>query len=149
MLFIASDHAGYQLKQGLKEYLKELGVEFEDLGNESLDPQDDYPDFAKLVAQKVAGTDNKGILICGTGQGMCLFANKIPGIRAVLAHNEYTAQTAAEHLNANILCLGGRVLDIEQAKKIVKTWLQAKFSGEERHRKRLGKVEELETSGNI
>ena len=147
MIYIAADHAGWQLKENLKPYLRELGYEFEDLGNEQLDPTDDYPDFAFRLAHNVLDNEGaKGILICGTGQGMCVAANKIDGIRAVLAHDEFTARTAAEHLNANIICLGGRVLDAEMAQKIVKRWLDAEFSDEERHKRRIEKIENIERS---
>lgn len=144
MLYIASDHAGFQLKEELDEYLESLGYKFEDLGAYENNPQDDYPDFAVNLAEKVVQEGGEGILICGTGQGVCLAANKVKGVRAALAHDEFTAKTAREHLDANILCLGGRVLDLETAKKVVKTWLETSFSGEERHERRLEKVEEIE-----
>ncbi len=144
MLYIASDHAGFQLKEQIDDYLESLGYKFEDLGAYENNPQDDYPDFALAVAKKVASEGGEGILICGTGQGVCMAANKIKGIRAVLAHDEFNAKTAREHLDSNILCLGGRVLDLETAKKIVKIWMETGFSGDERHERRLGKVEEME-----
>lgn len=146
MLYIASDHAGYQLKEELDEYLESLGYKFEDLGAYEPDLQDDYPDFALNLAKKVTQEESVGILICGTGQGMCATANKIKGIRAVLAYDEFTARAAKEHLDANVLCLGGRTTDLEIAKKIVKTWLETPFSGEERHIRRLKKIEEIEKS---
>jgi len=144
VLYIASDHAGYQLKEEIKRYLQLLNYSFEDLGPKEFDPTDDYPDFAFAVAKKVADEGGEGILFCGTGQGVCLAANKIRGIRAVSAYDEFMARQAKEHLDSNILCLGGRVLDAEMAKKIVKTWLDTGFSGEERHERRLGKIEEME-----
>jgi len=144
VLYIASDHAGYQLKEEIKRYLQLLNYSFEDLGPKEFDPNDDYPDFAFAVAKKVADEGGEGILFCGTGQGVCLAANKIRGIRAVSAYDEFMARQAKEHLDSNILCLGGRVLDAEMAKKIVKTWLDTGFSGEERHERRLGKIEEME-----
>jgi len=147
MLFIASDHAGYPLKEELKLFLEEMGLEFEDLGNEQLDPSDDYPDFAYRVAHNILDNeDSKGILICGTGQGVCMAANKVDGIRAALVHDEFTARSAAEHLNANVICLGGRVTDAEAAKKLVKIWLETQFSGDERHERRLEKIENIERS---
>jgi ribose 5-phosphate isomerase B len=147
MLYIAADHAGYPLKEELKPYLQELGFEFEDLGNRELDPSDDYPDFAFRLARNVLeNEDSKGILICGTGQGVCIAANKITGIRAALAHDEFTALSAAEHLKANVICLGGRVTDFETAKKLVKIWLETQFSGEERHERRLEKIQNIERS---
>lgn len=145
MLYIASDHAGYPLKEELKTYLVELGFEFEDLGNQELDPSDDYPDFAYRLAHNVLENEgSKGILICSTGQGVCMAANKVDGIRAVLVHDEFTAHSAAEHLNANVICLGGRVTDFETAKKLVKMWLETEFSGDERHERRLEKIQNIE-----
>lgn len=145
MLYIAADHAGYPLKEELKEFLAGLGYKVADLGNEHLDPSDDYPDFAALLAQRVTETENAGgILICGTGQGMCLVVNKTPGVRAALIYDEFTALSAAEHLNANVICLGGRTTDPETAKKLVKIWLDTEFSGEERHVRRLRMIENLE-----
>ena len=147
MLYIAADHAGYQLKEELKVYLQQLGYEVEDLGNEQLDPSDDYPDFAYRLSHNVLDHEgSRGILICGTGQGMCMAANKIDSIRAALVHNEFTARTAGEHLNANVICLGGRVTDAETAKKLVKMWLETEFLSEERHERRLKKIENIERS---
>ena len=148
MLYIAADHAGYPLKEELKLYLEEIGVAFEDLGNEQLDPSDDYPDFAYRLAQNVLSSEenSKGILICGTGQGICIAANKVDGIRAALVHDEFTARAAAEHLDTNVICLGGRVTDPETAKKLVKIWLETEYSGEERHERRLEKIDNIERS---
>ncbi len=144
MLYIAADHAGWQLKEDLRNYLAEKGVEVVDLGNDVLDPDDDYADFAKDLAEKVVAEGVPGILICGSGQGMCLAANKVKGARAVLAHDEFTGRVAKEHLNANILCLGGRVLDLEIAKKIVNNWMSAEFLEDEKYSRRLAKVKEIE-----
>ena len=147
MLYIAADHAGYPLKEELKPFLSEMGFEVMDLGNEQLDPADDYPDFAYRLAQNVLDTDeSKGILICGTGQGVCIAANKVSGIRAALVHDEFTARSAAEHLDVNVICLGGRVTDFETAKKLVKIWLETEYSGEERHKRRVEKIENIERS---
>lgn len=144
MIFIAADHAGYPLKEELKKFLAEGGYKIVDLGAEQLDPLDDYPDFAKAMAKEVLeNEDSGGILICSTGQGMCIAANRFEGIRAALVHNEFTALDAADHLDANVICLGGRVTDPEEAKKLVKIWLDTEFSGEERHRRRLEKIEEI------
>lgn len=145
MLYIAADHGGYPLKEDLKEWLAKEGYEVVDLGADELDLADDYPDFAlKLTEQVVQDENAGGILICGTGQGMCMAANKVVGIRAVMVYNEFTAQDAADHLNANVICLGGRVTDAETAKKAVKIWLDTEFSEDERHVRRLRKVEEME-----
>ncbi len=131
MLYIAADQAGYNLKEEIKKYLDELTYPYEDMGNTELDPQDDYPDFAIALAQRVTEEENAlGILICGTGNGMCIAANKIPNIRAAVCYDEFTARESRAHNNANILCLGGRVLEAEAAKKIVKVWLETEFSNE-------------------
>lgn len=144
MLYIAADHAGWQLKEDLKLYLMERGEEVIDLGNDVLDPDDDYPDFAKDLAEKVVAEGKRGILICGSGQGVCVTANKVKGARAALAHNDFTARSAREHLDANIICLGGRVTDLETAKKIVDNWLNAEFETDPRHERRLSKIKEIE-----
>lgn len=147
MLYIAADHAGYPLKEELKPFLTEMGFEAVDLGNEQLDLADDYPDFAYRLAQNVIeNEDSKGILICGTGQGVCISANKVDGIRAALVYDEFTARSAAEHLNANVICLGGRILDDDVAKKLVKMWLETEYLNEERHERRLEKIENIERS---
>ena len=149
MLYIAADHAGYPLKEELKPYLQELGFEVEDLGNEQLDPSDDYPDFAYRLARNLLDNTeegSKGILICGTGQGMCIAANKVDGIRAVFVYDEFTARQAAEHINANVICLGGRVTDSEMGKKLVKFWLETEYIPEERHKRRIEKIENIERS---
>jgi len=144
MIYIGADHAGFQLKETIKEYLSQLGHEHKDLGNHIEDNNDDYPDFGIAVAQKVAEENAKGILICGTGMGMCIVANKIKGIRAVLCYNEYMAEQARTHNDSNILCLAGRAVDTELAKGIVKAWLGTKFSGEDRHLRRINKIKALE-----
>lgn len=142
MLYIGSDHAGFRLKKQIKKYLDELKIKYQDLGPQKLDPNDDYPDFAIKVAEQVAKkpNKNKGILICGTGQGMMLAANKVDGIRAVLAWNESTAGHARSHENANILTLGGQVLPLKTAKKVIAEWLPTPFSGAKRHIRRLLKI---------
>ncbi len=144
MLYIAADHAGWQLKEEVRDWLLKKGEEIIDLGNDVLDTDDDYPDFAKELAEKAVAEGARGILICGSGQGVCLAANKIKGVRAALAHDEFTGRSAREHLNANILCLGGRVTDFETAKKIVSNWLNAEFEETERHERRLAKIKEIE-----
>jgi len=147
MLYIASDHAGFKLKEELDDYLELLGQKIEDLGPYELDPDDDYVDFALAVAKKVVGEeDGIGILVCGTAQGMCLAANKVKGTRAVFAFDEFTARHAKEHDDANILCLGAQTTDPETAKKIIKIWLETPFSGEERHIRRLEKIREIENN---
>jgi len=144
MLYLASDHAGFQLKEKLKSYLNKLEIRYQDLGPKKLDPKDDYPDFAFKVAFKVAinPDKNQGILICKTGQGMMKAANKIKGIRAYLAWDKLTAKQAKTHLNANILTLGGETVSFKKAKKILYIWLSSKFSEKECYKKRLRKIEQ-------
>ncbi len=143
MIYIASDHAGYRLKEEIKDYLDELGIKYRDLGPREHDLDDDYPDFAFKVGKKVGQNpdEDRGILICSTGQGMMRAANKIKGVRAYLAWDEFTAETARAHGNSNILTLGAQVIPLETVKKIVATWLSTVFSREERHKRRLKKIE--------
>jgi len=142
MLYIAADHAGYPLKEELKKFLAKESYEVVDLGADQLNLLDDYPDYANKLSEKVLATDESGgILICGTGQGMCIAANRYEGIRAAFIYDEFTARTAAEHLDANVVCLGARVTDEETAKKIVKIWLDTEFSDDERHKRRIEKID--------
>lgn len=141
---LGSDHGGYQLKENLKKYLKELNVEYKDFGCNS-EKSVDYPDIGFKIAIEVKNRNyDKGILICGTGIGMSIVANKIKGIRASLCHDVFSARYAREHNDANILTLGGRVIDSGLAKEIVKVWLNTDFSGEEKHLKRLNKIKQEE-----
>ena len=142
MIYIASDHAGYRLKEEIKDYLDELGIRYRDLGPKSFNPDDDYPDFAFKVAEKVGQNpdEDRGILICGTGQGMMRAANKIKRVRAYLAWNEFTAEIAKTQGNTNILTLGGQTTPLKTAKKVVATWLSIAFSRDERHKRRLKKI---------
>ncbi|MBU1289740.1 ribose 5-phosphate isomerase B [Patescibacteria group bacterium] len=144
MLYIGSDHAGFYLKEELKKYLLELGYEFEDLGNKDLDPLDDYPDFALAVGKKVSETGGRGLLICSTGLGMAIAANKVAGVRAAVCWDDFTALQSREHNDTNVLCLAGKALDTETAKKITRVWLETEFSGEERHKRRLSKIKEID-----
>jgi ribose 5-phosphate isomerase B len=141
---LGSDHGGYQLKENLKKYLKELKVEYQDFGCNS-EKSVDYPDIGFKIAIEVKNRNyDRGILICGTGIGMSIVANKIKGIRASLCHDVFSARYAREHNDANILTLGGRVIGSGLAKEIVKVWLNTDFSGEERHLKRLNKIKQEE-----
>lgn len=141
---LGSDHGGYQLKEDLKEYLKELNVEYMDFGCDNEKPVD-YPDIGFKVAIEVKnGKYDSGILICGSGIGMSIVANKVKGIRAALCHNEFTARYARKHNDANILALGGRVIGSGLAKEIVKVWLETEFSQGERHINRLNKIKQEE-----
>ena len=140
---IASDHGGLALKEAISAYLKEKNVEICDLGTMS-DDSVDYPDYGIKVAQAVSlGEADGGILICGTGIGMSIVANKFPGIRAALITDEFTAQMSKEHNNANIIVMGGRVLTAEQAQKMVQIWLETSYEGG-RHQRRLDKIANLE-----
>ena len=139
---IGSDHAGFALKQAVLAFLKEKGIPVEDYGTYS-EERVDYPDFGARVAKAVAaGEFPAGILICGTGIGMSITANKVPGIRAALCTSTYMSEMSRRHNNANILCMGGRVLSTEEALPIVDTWLRTPFEGG-RHQKRLEKIQQL------
>ena len=140
---IASDHAGAELKEDIKIFLKKRGCDVLDMGssgNESVD----YPDYGIPVAEKVSnGELKKAILICGTGIGMSIVANKFPNVRAALVNDVYAARMAKEHNDANILVIGGRIAGKGLAQEMVKTWLDAKFEGG-RHQRRLDKIKEIE-----
>lgn len=140
---IASDHAGFEGKERLKPVLDELGIEYEDLGTVS-EASVDYPDYARKVGEEVArGNVEQGMLICGSGTGMAIAANKVPGVRAAVAWNEEIATLAREHNDANVLALGGRVTPAEELPKIVKAWFAAKYDGG-RHERRVEKIREIE-----
>lgn len=144
MLVIASDHGGFGLKESIKAFLQQRGEQVQDLGTVDAEQSVDYPDFARQVAEAISsGRADEGILICGTGIGMSIAANKFAGIRAALVHDRFTAQMAREHNNANILVLGGRVLETDAALEMVSTWLDTAFEGS-RHQRRLDKIAELE-----
>lgn len=144
---LGADHGGFSLKSELLPWLKGQGYEVLDKGAYAFDPADDYPDFSDAVAQAVAsGEAQRGILVCGSGVGACIVANKIPGIRACLCHDTYSARQGVEHDDMNILCLGARVIGEELAKELAVAFLKASFSGEERHRRRLQKVLAIESS---
>jgi ribose 5-phosphate isomerase B len=143
MIVIGSDHGGLELKQGIQAALIAHGLEVADCGTNNGDSVD-YPDFAEKVAGAVSrGESELGILICGTGVGMSIVANKFPGVRAALVTDEFMAKMAKEHNNANILVLGGRVLSPEQAINMVNIWLESTFQGG-RHQRRLDKIALLE-----
>lgn len=146
MLYISADHRGYNLKEEIKKYLDELKMKYEDLGASSLDPDDDYPDYARKVAQRVAEApeEHRGILLCGSGAGVNIVANKFDGIRAALVWNEKVAKASRIDDNANVLSLPADDLSAEEAKKIVRAWLETPFTREERHHRRIKKIEEIE-----
>ncbi|MBI2530233.1 MAG: ribose 5-phosphate isomerase B [Candidatus Diapherotrites archaeon] len=143
-LAIASDHGGFELKNYIMESLVKEKYDIEDFGCDSAESCD-YPDYALKVADAVAcGNAEFGILVCGTGIGMSMAANKVRGIRAAVASSAEQAKLAREHNNANVLCIGGRILQKEQAEQIVKTFLTTYFTNEERHLRRVNKIMEIE-----
>jgi ribose 5-phosphate isomerase B len=144
MIAIGADHGGYHLKTLLVNYLYTLGHEVEDFGAFS-EESVDYPDYARSVARAVLDRKaHRGILICGSGVGAGVAANKFPGIRAAVCHDTFSAHQGVEDDNMNVLCLGARVVGTELAKDIVRTFLGATFSGAERHVRRLGKIADIE-----
>ena len=144
---IAADHGGFVMKEQLARKLTEAGYEVVDFGNMANDPDDDYPDFAIPLARAVAtGYVERGVLLCGSGVGASVAANKVSGARAALCHDDYSARQGAEDDDMNILCFGGRTTGIEVAWDCVRNFLTASFSGAVRHRRRLAKVKQLEHS---
>jgi ribose 5-phosphate isomerase B len=141
---VGCDHAGFPLKGPAVEELKRLGHEVIDLGTNSTDAVD-YPDFAQKVAEAVMrGEADRGLIICGSGVGATIAANKVPGVRAAMCHDTYSARQGVEHDDMNVLCLGARVIGEELALDVIRSWLGATFSDEERHRRRLNKVKAIE-----
>jgi ribose 5-phosphate isomerase B len=141
---LAADHAGYEMKRDLVANLTKQGHDVLDLGTHSAAAVD-YPDAAKAVAEAIQGGDaERGIIVCGSGAGVSIAANKFPGIRAAVCHDVYTAHQAVEHDDMNVLCIGARVIGPALAAEIVAAFLGAEFSGEERHRRRLDKILEFE-----
>lgn len=142
---LASDHAGYGEKERLKPLLKELGLEVNDLGTAS-EESVDYPDYARKVAEQVAGGQaDQGLLVCGSGTGMAITANKVPGVRAAVAWSEETARLARQHNDANVMAIGARTTPPEQIPAIVRAWFGAEFEGA-RHATRLEKIRQIELS---
>jgi ribose 5-phosphate isomerase B len=138
---VASDHGGFPLKGRVMEELRRLGHEPIDLGDDGSDPLDDYPDFARAVAEAIhGGRAERAILICGSGAGACVAANKFRGIRAATCHDSFSARQCVEDDNVNVLCLGARVVGPELAVELVRDYVNAGFSGAERHRRRIGKI---------
>lgn len=148
-IVIGADHGGFHLKDGLKKFIESLGHEVEDVGCNGSDSVD-YPDYALPVCNKVAaGEADRGILVCGTGIGMSIAANKIPGIRCALAHDTFSARAAREHNDSNVLALGERVIGPGLAQEVVGVWLTAEFSKAERHHKRIDKITSIEDKYSI
>ncbi|HTQ61713.1 MAG TPA: ribose 5-phosphate isomerase B [Candidatus Solibacter sp.] len=142
---IGSDHAGFQLKNAMGDLLRSMGNEVLDVGAFNENPSD-YPDFAEAVGRAVLdGKAERGVLICGSGVGASVAANKLPGIRAGMCHDTYSAHQGVEHDNINVLVLGSRVVGVALAQDLVRAFMGAKFSNEERHVRRLGKVKALES----
>jgi ribose 5-phosphate isomerase B len=143
---VAADHAGFALKQIIVQDLTAHGYDIIDLGTHAPDPSDDYPDYARPACEAVrSGQAGRAIIVCGSGVGVSVMANKFPGIRAGLCHDHYSAHQGVEHDDMNVLCLGARIIGSEVAREIVGTFLTARFSGEERHVRRLAKVCAVET----
>ena len=141
---LAADHAAYQLKDQLVELVRSLGHEVLDLGTDSPEAVD-YPDYAVAIAEAiVSGAADRGVLACGSGVGASVAVNKVPGIRGGLCHDTYSAHQGVEHDNMNVLVLGGRVIGDSLAAELVETFLAARFSGAERHVRRLGKIADIE-----
>ena len=145
---IGADHAGYDLKNALAERLAAAGHELVDVGAHAFDSEDDYPDYAIAVGEKVRGGEaERGIVVCGSGVGSCVAANKLRGIRASVCHDVYSAGQGVEHDDLNVLCLGGRIVDAGLAGELAGAFLGATFQPEQRFARRLGKVLEAERRG--
>lgn len=141
---IGADHAGVRYKRALADELRDAGHEVLDLGTDSTESVD-YPDYARVVAEAVKdGRADRGVVVCGSAVGVTVTANKVPGVRAGTCHDTYSARQGVEHDDMNVLCLGERVVGIEVAREVLHAFLDARFSGAERHRRRLGKVREIE-----
>lgn len=144
-LVIASDHAGFPLKEEVRANLAAAGHDVVDLGAYEVEPEDDYPDFAEKAGEAVrAGVAPRGILICGSGVGVCVAANKMPGIRAGICHDTYSAHQGVEHDAMNVLCLGSRVIGEALAVELVRAFVGASYTHEARHQRRLDKVLAME-----
>lgn len=144
-IYIAADHGGYQMKEKLKKYLESKNFEVVDMGPFHYDPGDDYPAFAFEVAKAVAGDEKSvGVLLCRSGQGVCIVANKVAGIRACLAWNEEVAIESKNDNHANVLCLPSDYIDNKEAEKIADAWLDADPSSEERHKRRVQEISAIE-----
>ena len=147
MMYLGSDHAGFKLKESVKKVLDELGETYRDLGNAIEDPADDYPDYAFAVGQAVAKEPGSfGILSCGSGEGVCIAANKVRGVRAVVAENHDVAAKTRAHNDANVLCLSGWHQTETEIRPIIAAFLGTPFSAEERHARRIEKISAYETT---
>ena len=147
-IIVAADHAGFPLNERVISELRAMGHEITDIGTHDGSLPDDYPDYALAVGRAVQGGEvEAGILICGSGVGACVAANKLRGVRAALCGDTYSAHQSREHDDCNVLCLGARVTGVELAMEIVRAFVGARFTGEERHRRRLAKINEIEKQG--
>lgn len=147
---LGTDHGGFSLKTELLPWLQGQGYNVLDMGAYALDPDDDYPDCSELVAQAVtSGEAQRGILVCGSGVGVCIVANKVPGVRACLCHDIYSARQGVEHDDMNVLCLGALIIRVELAKELLTAFLSAQFSSKERYHRRLQKVLAIESKSII
>jgi len=145
-IYIGSDHAGFKLKEVLKEWMEHRKIPFEDVGDLVLNPVDDYPEYAEKVAKKVMRNKSKGILICGSGQGVCIAANKIKGVRAVVPYLLKEVRLSRTDDDANVLCLSGWYIHTHKAMQMVEKFIHTPFSGAARHVRRLKKIQLLERS---
>jgi ribose 5-phosphate isomerase B len=144
---IAADHGGFAYKQRLIRLLRDAGHKVTDFGAASLTPEDDYPDFVVPMAQAIGrGKLERGVALCGSGVGACIAANKVPGVRAAVVHEIFSAHQGVEDDDMNVICIGGRVVGVGLAWDLVKIFIGAKYAGAERHKRRLAKVAELESA---
>ena len=143
-IYLGSDHAGFKLKEQIKKWLDSQKIKYEDLGALTFDKDDDYPDYAIPLAEKVVKEKTKGILLCGSAEGVCIAANKVKGALAVNPATVELAKLSREHNDANILCLSGWFGDIDKSKKMIKTFLNTSLSKESRHRRRVNKIKKYE-----
>jgi len=145
---VAADHGGLELKAPVVEVLQSLGHEVMDLGAHHHDPDDDYPDYSRYVGQAIQhGHAERGVLICGSGIGACIAANKLKGVRAGVCHDTYSARQGVEHDDMNVLCIGARIVGLELAKEILRAFTNAKLSDDQRHARRLEKLKAMEKTG--
>ncbi len=144
---IAADHGGFPIKDELTQLLRSMGHDVQDLGAHQLEPTDDYPDYARYIGQAIQNEHaDRGILLCGSGVGASVAANKMKGVRAGLCHDGYSAHQGVEHDDINVLCLGARIIGTALATELVKAFVTAKFTGEKRHARRLEKVQAIEAA---
>lgn len=151
LFYIGADHRGFRLKESLKQYLKNSGYEVVDVGNENLVEGDDYPDFASVAAKKVSldPVNSRAILACGSGVGMDIVANKFQNVRSVLALNPDQVVSSKTDDDTNVLCFAADYMEADEAQRILAAWISASFSGEERHKRRLRKLEDIEGRKNL